>query len=56
MLAHENETLNLEYFTRETAKNTIDDWRYEMRREIQEVLVGTSASRVLRLTNSSMSR
>lgn len=31
--------IDRDYFASETAKCTLDDWRYEMRREIQEMLV-----------------
>ncbi|KAL1931941.1 hypothetical protein VTP01DRAFT_8997 [Rhizomucor pusillus] len=32
--------IDRDYFASETAKCTLDDWRYEMRREIQEMLPG----------------
>lgn len=32
-------TLAPEFFATENAKSTIDDWRYEMRREMQEIVV-----------------
>ncbi|ORZ00163.1 protein-tyrosine phosphatase-like protein [Syncephalastrum racemosum] len=33
-------TLAPEFFATENAKSTIDDWRYEMRREMQEIVTG----------------